>query len=174
MTFLIPEPIETPRLRLRAFCEEDLPALHEYYADPECARYTTGHPLSEDESREMLQHIQRHWQRKGYGPYAVEDSATSSVLGIVGLYYPKEWPEPEIKWGLIRRYWGRGYAAEAARAVAAMAARHLPELHLISLIHRHNLSSIQLARALGAVFEREMPFRGDIYHVYRHSRAGAR
>jgi RimJ/RimL family protein N-acetyltransferase len=170
MSFLIPESIESPRLHLRTFRDQDWSGLHEYYADAECTRYTTLQPLSEEESRRMLAAMMRHWQRMGYGPYAVEDKASGSVLGIVGLWYPRQWPEPEIKWALARRHWGRGYAAEAARAVQAMAACHMPELHLISLIHRHNGPSIRLARAVGATLEKELPFRGDIYHVYRHPR----
>jgi RimJ/RimL family protein N-acetyltransferase len=35
-------------------------------------------------------------------------------LGTVGLWYPVDWPAPEIKWALIRKAWGKGYAREAA------------------------------------------------------------
>lgn len=170
MVFLIPESLESTRLRLRTVKDEDWPALHEYYSDAECTKYTTLYPLSEDESRRTVGSFSRHWQRHGYGPYLIEEKATGSVLGIVGLWYPKEWPEPEIKWALARRHWGKGYAAEAARAVQAMAARHMPELSLISLIHVENQPSISLALALGATPEREMDFRGGIYRVYRHAR----
>ena len=168
MSFLIPESIESTRLLLRTVNDEDWSALHAYYSDAECTKYTTLQPLSEDESRRIVGSISRHWQRKGYGPYVVQEKATGSVLGLVGLWFPKEWPEPEIKWALSRIHWGKGYAAEAARAVQAMAARHMPELHLISLIHCENQASIRLATAVGATLEREMEFRGGIYRVYRH------
>lgn len=170
MSFLIPESIESARLFLRTVDEEDWRALHAYYADAECTQYTTLHPLSEEESRRIVGSMSRHWQRKGYGPYTLREKATGTVLGVVGLWYPKEWPEPEIKWALARTHWNKGYAAEAARAVQAMAARHLPELRLISLIHCENQASIRLALAVGATLEREMAFRGAVYHVYRHPR----
>lgn len=170
MDFLIPESIESPRLRLRIFKEEDWPALHEYYSDAECTKFTALRALSEEESRRTLESLVRHWQRKGYGPYALEEKATGTVLGIAGLWYPKEWPQPEIKWALARRHWGKGYAREAAHAVQAMAARHVPELHLISLIHSENAPSIRLAISVGATLEREMEFRGGVYRVYRHPR----
>lgn len=168
MRFLIPESIESTRLLLRTATDEDWPGLHAYYSDPECIKYTTQHPLSEDESRRTVKSISRHWERKGYGPYVIQEKVTGTVLGLVGLWFPKEWPEPEIKWALSRPHWGKGYAAEAARAVQAMAARHMPELHLISLIHSENQPSIRLAIAVGATLEKEMEFRGGIYHVYRH------
>lgn len=170
MALLIPELLETTRLRLRTVKEDDWSVLHEYYSDEESTRYTTLQPLSEEESRRTVASMERHWQRHGYGPYLVEDKASAAVLGIVGLWYPKQWPEPEIKWALLRKHWGQGYAGEAARAVQAMAARQLPQLHLISLIHCDNHASARLAVAVGASMEKAMQFRGAIYHVYRHSR----
>lgn len=172
MSFLIPESIESARLFLRTVKEEDWPFLHEYFSDAECVKYTTLLPLSEEDTQRMVGSIGRHWQRKGYGPYVMQEKVTGKVLGLVGLWYPKEWPEPEIKWALARPHWNKGYAAESARAVQAMAARHVPELHLISLIHTENQPSIRLAIAVGATLESEMDFRGGIYRVYRHPKSG--
>ena len=109
-----------------------------------------------------------HWDLRGYGPYAVEERATGTVLGTVGPWYPLEWPEPEIKWALARRHQGKGYASEAVRAVQRMAHQHLPQLRLISLIDSRNEASIRLALAVGATLEREIEFAGGPFHVYRH------
>ena len=109
-----------------------------------------------------------HWQLRGYGPYALEEKATATVLGTVGPWYPLEWPEPEIKWALARRHQGRGFASEAVRAVQRMACECLPDLRLISLIDRDNAASIRLARAVGATFEREIPFAGGLFQIFRH------
>jgi RimJ/RimL family protein N-acetyltransferase len=88
--------------------------------------------------------------------------------GVAGLDYPNDWPEPEIKWGLIRDFWGKGYASGAVRAIKKMWIEYLPELQLISLIHPENANSINLAKALGAYFERDHEFRGDTWSIYRH------
>ena len=170
MNFSIPRAIESSRLTLRMVREEDWCALHEYYADAASVRYTVQEALSEEGSRNMTGAMIRHWQRRGYGPYALVEKTSDVVIGVCGLWYPKEWPEPEIKWALCRSHWGKGYAAEAARAVQAMAAQHLPQLHLISLIHVDNRNSINLAQAVGALREREMAFRGGTYVVFRHPR----
>ena len=172
-SFSIPEAIESPRLALRMVCAEDWRELHDYYADADAVRYTVQEALGEEGSRNMTGAMIRHWQRRGYGPYALVEKASGKVLGVCGLWYPKEWPEPEIKWALCRRHWGKGYAAEAARAVQAMAAQYLPHLRLISLIHVDNLNSITLAQAVGATRETEIEFRGGSYAVFRHPRAAA-
>ena len=171
MNFLIPERTETERLILRTFEENDWVALHKLYSDPECTRYTIQRILTEGESWRTMAGMIGHWQIRGYGPYAVVDKASGEVMGTVGLWYPNDWPEPEIKWALSRAFWGRGYASEAARAVKKIAAKHLPETSLISLIFSENRPSIRLAEALDAKFEKEIEFRGVTAHIYRHSDA---
>lgn len=168
MKYKVPESLETDRLFLRRFKEPDWRDLHAYYSDPECMKYTLGRPLSEGETWRQMASMVGHWQLRGYGPYAIEERITSRVLGPVGLWYPQEWPEPEIKWGLARSFWGKGYASEAGRAVRKMATAAMPDVRLISLIHPENAASINLARALGAEFEREVDFRGGKANIYRH------
>lgn len=169
MSYKIPEKIETQRLILRMFQESDWMDLHKLYSDPECTKYTIQRTLTEGESWRTMASMIGHWQIRGYGPYAVEEKSTGHVMGPVGLWYPNDWPGPEIKWALSRSYWGQGYASEAARAVRQMAATSMPETSLISLIFAENEPSIQLAIAIGAVFEEEIMFRGVTAHVYRHS-----
>ena len=170
MNFLIPEKIETKRLILRTFKEDDWVDLHTLYSDPVCTQYTIQRTLTEGESWRTLATMIGHWQIRGYGPYAVEDKVSGKVLGPVGLWYPYDWPGPEIKWALSRAYWGLGYASEAARAVKKIAANYMPETSLISLIFADNVASINLAIAIGAKFEKEIGFRGQIAHIFRHSK----
>jgi RimJ/RimL family protein N-acetyltransferase len=169
-SFLMPPRIETPRLRLRSIREDDWHSLHEHYSDEICTRFTFRRVLTEGESWRAMASMVGHWLLRGYGPYTVEQQEAGVVLGVVGLWYPIDWPEPEIKWALVRRYWGQGFASEATRAVQAAAATHLPKLSLISLIHSENSASIRLAAAVGAAFDRQIDFRSAIYNIYRHPR----
>ena len=166
----VPLELETTRLLLRQFRNEDWRSLHEYYSDINATRYTVGRELSEGESWRTMACMLGHWQLHGFGPYAIELKETQELLGTVGFWYPADWPEPEIKWGLIPKYWGKGYASEGARAVHLAGRKHMPEISLISFIDRNNTASINLALAVGAVFEKELDFRGGRFQVYRHKR----
>jgi RimJ/RimL family protein N-acetyltransferase len=168
MNYLIPETLEKKRLILRSFRLDDWKDIHEYYSDPECTKYTTRRPLNENESWQKLAALAGHWQLRKYGSYALEEKDLKRVIGIAGLDYPNDWPEPEIQWALARKFWGKGYAKEAASAVMEMAKKYLPNLSLISLIHPENQNSIYLAKSLGAYFEREYYFRDDNWNIYRH------
>lgn len=173
VSFQVPRRIESARLVLRMANEPDWHAMHTYYSDPDCMRFTIGRTLTEGESWRMTAALAGHWLLRGYGPYVLEEKATGSVVGTAGLWYPGDWPEPEIKWGLVRSHWGRGLASEAARAVLHMAAAACPQLSLISLIHGDNIASIRVALAVGAAHERDMDFRDARFGIYRHATAVA-
>ena len=168
MNYKIPKEIATERLKLRIFREEDWKDLYAYYSDAECMTYTAGRALAEWEVWRQVATMIGHWQIRGFGPYAMEEQATGRVVGPVGMWYPLEWPEPEIKWGLAKEFWGRGIAKEAADAVRLMAIEHVPEINLISLISKENTNSIKLAKSLGAVYEKTVPFRETSTALYRH------
>ena len=168
MSYLIPEELETDRLILRMFRLEDWKDIHEYYGDPDCSTYTSGKPLTENESWQKMAAVLGHWQLRNYGSYALEEKKLKRVIGIAGLDYPSDWPEPEIQWGLAKKYWGTGYAGEAVREIKNMTARYIPDISLISLIHPQNMNSSNLARSVGAIFEKEYFFREATWHIYRH------
>ncbi|MCB2186706.1 MAG: GNAT family N-acetyltransferase [Deltaproteobacteria bacterium] len=170
MKYLVPEELETERLLLRQFQDEDWRELHEMYSDEEATRYTVGHACTEGESWRLMAAIIGHWQLRGYGPYAAVEKASGRVVGPVGFWFPNDWPSPEIKYALARKFWGQGYAREAVLAIQRAGARHLPDIALISLIHRDNLASVKLAQSVGAVLERVEEFRGGQWCVYRHPR----
>lgn len=170
-TVRAPAELETPRLTLRMFNEADWDALHEMFRDEECVRYTIGSPLVEWQTWRTLAGYLGHWHLRGYGPYAVVERATGAMMGPVGLWCPGEWPEPEIKWSLTRRFWGHGYASEAAAAVKAMAAHALGWERLISLVLPANARSKAVALRLGGRYEKTIPFRGGEAEVFAYHMA---
>jgi RimJ/RimL family protein N-acetyltransferase/N-acetylglutamate synthase-like GNAT family acetyltransferase len=168
MAAVMPERLETERLVLRPFVDEDWKGMHEHYSDPICTRYTFGRALDAGESWRAMAGMVGHWSLRGYGPYAVEKRAGGELVGTVGLWYPNDWPAPEIKWALVRRHWRHGFAREAAWAVREAARRALPSLSLISFIDSANGASVRTAIANGGAFERVVPFRGGSWHIYRY------
>jgi RimJ/RimL family protein N-acetyltransferase len=168
MKLRVPERLESERMFLRQFEDDDWRDLHLYYSDAEAMTFTQGRALSEGETWRVMCSMIGHWQLRGYGPYALEQKSSGKVLGTVGLWYPNNWPEAEIKWGLARRFWGRGFASEAASLVLASVAENLPGLVPISMIHDDNSASIALALALGARRESSIDYEGEAHGIYRH------
>lgn len=143
--------LETERLILRTFREEDLGAYAAMCADPEVMRFlsASGGLLSRAEAWRQIALYLGHWELRGYGTWAVEERATGALVGRVGLHYPEGWPDRELGWTIARGFWGRGYASEAARAAIGHAFKTLGWTHLVSLIHPENHRSARLAERLG-------------------------
>jgi RimJ/RimL family protein N-acetyltransferase len=163
----IPLTIDSSRVTLRPFEHTDWPALHAHYSDLECTRFTFKRALTEGESWRAMSSMVGHWSLRGYGPYALSRKTDNKVIGAAGLWFPNDWPEPEIKWALAREHWGQGYASEAVRAVQSMISP-LWDRMPISFIHSDNAASLKLAESVRARLESTREFRGALWHVYRH------
>ena len=164
--------LETERLRLRAFREEDLDAYAAICADPEVMRYLgDGRALSRADAWRQMALIIGHWTLRGYGLWAVEERATGALVGRLGFFKPEGWPGFELGWMLRRASWGRGYATEGAGRALAHAFTEMGRDHLISLIRPDNRASIRVAERLGERLERRTDLFGHEALVYGIDRA---
>ncbi|MCB1196973.1 MAG: GNAT family N-acetyltransferase [Deltaproteobacteria bacterium] len=159
--YIIPTELESERLYFRMFCEEDFLSLLDFFQDEKSVEYVGGKILNEREVwRHKLCLYLGHWRIRKYGPYAIVEKNTGDLLGPVGLWYPNDWPEPEMKWAIRRKFWCKGYATEAATTIMDMVKKELGWQRLISLILNDNQRSVALAKRLGGIFEEEITFNG--------------
>jgi len=174
--FVIPT-LETERLRLRAFRAGDFDDYAALCADPEVARYFVRPPLSRAEASRHLAFVMGHWPLCGSGMWAVEEKATRVFVGRIGFADPYGWPGFELAWTLVRRFWGRGYATEGARAALDYAFTVWSKDRVISLIHPQNHASIRVAERLGETLQGRTGALGEerlVYGIERESYAGVR
>ena len=164
--------LETERLIMRMFRDEDVEPYAQIFGDPEVARYLgDGKPmLRSDAWRSMVFHI-GHWGLRGYGMWAVEEKASGLLVGRVGFFYPEGWPGFELGWGLGRQWWGKGYATESAARGLAWAFTELGRDHVISAIIPENAASIRVAERLGERLEHQAQIFGREALIYGIDRA---
>ncbi len=166
MTALIPT-IETDRLILRAPQAGDFAPFAAFYASDR-ARFVGG-PLTAEGSWRMLAMEIGHWSLKGFGRWIAEDRATGAAVGLIGLFEPEGWPEPEIGWDLFNGFEGHGYATEAALAARDYAYDMLGWTTAISLVKEGNDASAAVARRMGAKPDGVVTHeRHGQMHVWRH------
>ncbi len=147
ITLYIPT-LETERLRLRAPIAADFEA-YAAFRGSERARVLGG-PYDRVDAFEQMSALVGHWALRGYGRWMVADRATDEPLGVVGLFFPEDWPEPEIGWSVFEAAEGRGVAYEAALATRAYAYDKLGWRTVVSLIAPSNTRSAALAKRMGA------------------------
>ncbi len=159
--------IETRRLILREWREEDLEPYAEFMADEEMVRYLGGVTKDRDETWRLIAAFVGHWALRGFGLWAVEDKADGAFVGEVGLWFPEGWPAIEVGWSIMKPHQGKGYATEAARASAQWAFEHLELDSLISVIHPENAASIAVAKKLGESMSHMHTVKGIECCIYK-------
>src|SRR6266480_3970592 len=146
--------LETDRLILRMFREDDAEAYARICADPEVMRYLgEGKTLSLPEAWRQMAFFVGHWHLLGYGQFALEEKSSGRLIGRVGFQNPKGRPAFELGWTLAREFWGKGYASEGARCALKYAFEELDRDHVISLMNPDNKTSIKVAERLGEKLE---------------------
>jgi len=100
-----------------------------------------------------------HWHLHGYGLFAVVERHTGRTVGLVGPWFPKGWPEPELSWHLMEPGHGKGYASEAAQCVLDWLFTDAGWDSIVSYVPEENDASIALARRIGARPEKLVSFR---------------
>jgi RimJ/RimL family protein N-acetyltransferase len=159
--------LETERLVLRGWRESDLDGYAELMADAEGAKYIGG-PLSrEDAWRKMAGGI-GHWVLRGYGTFAVEDKSSGAFAGYCGPWFPYGFPEPEIGWGLLPAFQGRGFVTEAAKASRTHAYEALGWKTAVSFIAPENTPSLRVAARLNCTLDGMSEIRGKMCQIWRH------
>jgi len=159
--------LETERLILRAPCQRDFPVFAEFYGS-ERASFVGG-PLTAELAWRMLAMEIGHWTLKGFGRWIAEEKATGLSVGMIGVFCPEAWPEPEIGWDLFNGFEGRGFATEAGRAARAYAYDVLKLRTVMSLVKPGNTGSARVAERLGATLEGTyMHERHGPMQVWRH------
>jgi RimJ/RimL family protein N-acetyltransferase len=163
--------LETERLLLRPFREDDLDAYALLVADAEVMRYLgDGRTLNRVEAWRQMAFFLGHWTLRGYGLWAAVLKETNALAGRIGLFNPEGWPGLEVGWMLGRDFWGRGLATEGGRAALDYAFTALKADHVISVIQPANVRSIRVAERLGERFERRAApngFEALIYGIGR-------
>ncbi len=169
--------VRTDRLVLRAPQPKDFEAFAEFRAGPRMTHL--GGPFDRTQAFIQFCALYGHWDMRGYGRWIAADKNTDAALGVVGLFFPEDWPERELAWSLFEGAEGKGYATEAALAARDHAFQTLGWDRLVSYIAVENARSIALAERLGAVQESgfDHPTYGPLLcyaHVPSDTRANAR
>lgn len=141
--------IETERLILRPPVAEDFEGFAAFHADAETMTHLGGVVTAPVAWRNM-RGMAGAWALDGFSMFSVIEKASGAWIGRIGPIYPHGWPDREVGWGLLSKYWGKGYAREAAAASMDFAFDALGWDKVIHTIDPLNIGSAKVAKALGS------------------------
>lgn len=163
--------LTTARLRLRWFEEADAPFVVELLNEPAWIRHiydaqVRTAPQAVAWIRDRL--LKRYWLL-GYGFWAVERLADGQILGLAGLIKRDGLEHPDIGYGFPARFWGHGYAREAAAATFDYARQVLGLRDLMGTtgVDNHASGRVLMAIGLRDCGVMQTAAHDDPSHVYR-------
>lgn len=160
--------IETKRLILRRFSRDDADFSYKLNLDPEVIKYTGDPPFRSKEA--ALRFIEQYDQYRlyGHGGYAVIAKDNSDTLGWCGLKWNADLDEVDLGYRFFWKYWGKGFATEAAMACVQEAYQAFGYPSIIGRAMVQNTSSIRVLQRIGFSFERYISCEGSISEQWRH------
>ncbi len=145
--------LATDRLILRPPVMADFPAYADYVADPEGMAHIGG-PQSRPVAWRSFMAYAGAWAMSGVSMFWVFERTPGgdegAFVGRIGPWRPEGWPGDEVGWGVAARFFGRGYAGEAAAAAMDYAVETLGWTEIIHTIDPANRPSEVLAERLGS------------------------
>ncbi|MFE6781979.1 GNAT family N-acetyltransferase [Streptomyces sp. NPDC057680] len=152
--------LETSRLVLRRWREDDVAPMAAIHADPEVMRWIRdGSVRDEQQTRSGIQAWESEWDAQGFGLFAVEIRSTGELAGFTGLsvpaYLPEVLPAVEVGWRLGRSHWGQGLATEAAAAAVRFGFEERRLERIVSVAQVGNAASERIMTKLGMRLLRE-------------------
>lgn len=160
--------LETERLTLRKPNAADWPAARGFYMSERSAM--AGGNIDEGRAWRRFAAIIGHWDIRGFGLSAVTVKPSDQIIGLVGQWYPGDWPEQELGWVIFDGAEGKSIAYEAALAARKHAYSALGWKTAVSYIDKNNARSIALAERLDCALDTEaqQPKPDSPCLIYRH------
>lgn len=161
--------VETERLTLRRFREDDLDRLAHVFAHREVWQHPYGRAFSRDETAAFLKAQLYEWDTCGFGCWIAIARTLSEVIGYVGIsvptFLPEILPAVEVGWRFDPAFWGQGLASEGARAALREAFVTLQLDEVTSVPQADNPSSSRVCERIGMHLQRSV-------HIPANSRRG--
>jgi RimJ/RimL family protein N-acetyltransferase len=162
--------LHTRRTMLRPLGPADLAAMHTMWTDADVRRFLwDDQVISRDVAAAVLLTSSRDFAHHGFGLWAIHEQTSGALVGFCGLRETAAGP-PELLYGLLPAWWGRGLATEAAQAVLSYAFTTLGVGEIVAATDVPNTASVRVMERLGMRFERRGALNGLDTLFYRITR----
>lgn len=142
--------LTTERLTLVPLGTEHFETTHAYSSDIENTRFMMFLPNeSREETLSFLRQCEEQWHSPDPDFFEFAIIHDKIHIGAVGIYRLKEAGEWELGWILDKRYHGKGYATEAAKAVIKCWRKQNDTSKFIAHCDSENISSARVMEKLG-------------------------
>ncbi|WP_133130836.1 GNAT family N-acetyltransferase [Legionella yabuuchiae] len=153
--------ITTARLNLRSWKHSDIEVFYQINQEPKVLEFLPG-AMSHDAVKSFMEKQNKQFQERGFMLWAVEIKESSELIGFVGLNFTDHpfpfAPAVEIGWRLGSKYWGKGYATEAAIAALNFGFNQIHLNEIVSFTVPENIRSQRVMKRIGMMRDAKNDF----------------
>jgi ribosomal-protein-alanine N-acetyltransferase len=167
------ETFRTERLLAERLSEGDMADIRRMHRDPRVMA-TLGGLRSDEETARYLRDNLDHWDRYGYGIWALRDRTDGRFVGRAGLRNTHVGGEDEVElaYALVADYWNKGLATEMAKAILEVAFEELGLTDVVCFTLPTNGASRHVMEKAGFEYERDVVHAGLPHVLYRITAKG--
>jgi [ribosomal protein S5]-alanine N-acetyltransferase len=160
--------LETDRLLLREFVEDDAESFFKLNTYPEVVRFVPDKPLLnvEQARQTLIDHPIADYRRYGFGRGACILKSTGEQIGFAGLKYLDELGEVDVAYRLLPAHWGQGLATEVALASVRYGFAALGLKRIIGLVMPKNIASVRVLEKTGLRYSGTVTLWGHTFSRY--------
>jgi RimJ/RimL family protein N-acetyltransferase len=147
---------ESARLTFREATADDADFVLELLNEPNYIRFVADRGLRtrDDAARYIEEKFRPSYAERGFGFYVVELKSSGEAIGICGLAKRETMEDVDVGYSFLERFWGNGYAVEAASAVMDHARQVLGLRRVVGVTAPENASSIRVLEKIGSDLRR--------------------
>ena len=162
----------TRRLELRWLTEDDAGLMLEIWNDPDFIRHVGDRGVrSVEQALAAMKDTLAMYRTHGYGAYRIAPLGGGPAMGICGLFKREILDQPDIGYGLLPSWRGRGYTLEAARAVMHEARAGLGLERVNAIVSPDNRRSVRLLEKIGMQSQGAIRMPGEDTDILLYARS---
>lgn len=143
--------IETERLCIKPFCEDDADIIFKLYSDKEIMRYMPNDYMNEETAEKHLKKIVEAWKEIPLTDceMLVLTKQDGEKIGRCRIHIDEDAESAMIGWLLLKNEWNKGYATEITKALLNYCFDILNIRRVCALCHPNNIASWKVLEKCG-------------------------
>ncbi|MBB6466499.1 RimJ/RimL family protein N-acetyltransferase [Aminobacter lissarensis] len=167
--------LDTPRLLLRTWHDEDLDDLVWLHSQVDASRYLSrdGKPWTHEEAASRMAGWVDEYRQFGITKLKLVRHEDGRFIGRAGFSLFAATGQFELGYAIAPEFWGQGYATEIAAALPGLFFDRNIGDEFIGFAHVDNAASLKVLEKIGMRYQHTGPMNGLLARVYAMSRADA-
>ena len=110
--------LHSERLQLTPFNKRDQELLHNIFIDPHVREFLWDDEIvPESQTEEIIDINEKQFKNEYSGLWKIQLHNSHKIMGFVGLWYFFNETQPQLIFGLMPDFTGKGYATEASACI---------------------------------------------------------